>query len=433
MRTFVRVGNTFWLAVAALFTMLAVLCACETVQGDGWGQFLRAHNEGPLTWERFVGLVRYEHSHGNPRWGQVVVIVLYELRFVHVFITPLAIVVVLLASLVLICGRWPRPSDPNDTWLLVVVIALALTTTPQVGAIWFHRPTCSNYIYPLAVQLCWLIPYRFLVTRRAGSGPLAVNGMLAVGLLAGAGNEHTGIALGLAAAGACYLAWRRDRCVPTWAIAGVIGLAVGNAWLLRAPAQLARYGAIGAHESLAARFASRGVLGNLELPALLAAWLLPALILVMAAGLPALRHCKRAAVRGAQIYAGVACVILVTALASPKQVPRLLVAPAALIAIAIGVMLVEVMRVPPIARRVRIAVALIVALYFAIMLCIHVITRRDGDERIGLLLRAVPGSVVNVPAFTFSMPTPFSLGDDLRSGRLRRRIATGLDLREVNR
>lgn len=416
--------------LALLLGTLALLCASETVQGDTWWQFLRSQREGALTWERFVGLVEHQYRFANPRWGQLVLILANEYRFVQIIVTPLAIVGTLLGSFALIRGRWPRPSEPEDSWLLVIVVAIAMTTLPQVGAIWFQPPICSNYIYPLAVQLAWLAPYRFLASRPQQVGPLGTASMLVLGALAGAGNEHTGVALALAAIGACYLGWRRDRRVAAWSIAGFVGLVAGYLFLLTAPGQSVRYGGL-AEQSLFDHIIARGVLGNLELPGIFLAWLAPALILFAAVGVSALRRCTRAALHEALAFGALALITLLTALASPKQVARLLVAPSAFVAVAIGVILVDVSQVPAIARRLRIASISIITLWLVSLFAINVTTRIEGDERIRILTSAPPGSVARVPAFTFTRPTPFSLGDDFRSASVRKRVAVELGLQAI--
>ena len=418
--------RAFWLALAVLVGMLVVLCACETVQGDVWGHVLRARRDGPLTLARFAQLAHDEYLYNNPRWGQLALILACELRALHLVLTPLAIATVLLASAGLAVARWPRPSRPGDAWLLVQATALALVTTPQLGAIWLYRPTCCNYVYPLAVQLAWLMPYRSLAARPYGFRHATLV-MLAGGALAGAGNEHTGIALVLAAVAACVLAYRRDRRVPAWAVAGVSGCIAGYGYLLTAPGQHERYRGLADQLPLGER-----VVANLVLPAELLAWLAPAAILVACAA-PALRRCRRAVWCEAAVFGAIACVALATALASPKQVARLLLAPSALFAIGLGVVLVEASQLPAVARRVRVAASGIIALYAATLLVVQGVTRIEGERRVARLLAAPPGTAACVPPLTFSAPTPFSLGDDLRSARLRARVAAALGLTALER
>ena len=425
-----RPRRAFWLVLIVLVATLVVLCACEAVVGDSWGHVLRLRRDGPLTWQRFGELARDNHLHNNPRWGQLVLVATFEHRVLQLVLTPLAIASLLLATLALVRARLPRPSDPRDASLLLLVIALALVTTPQLGAIWFYRPTCCNYVYPLAVQLAWLVPYRVLAERHCEVPTLA---MVLGGVLAGAGNEHTGLALALAALVATALAYRRDRRVPLWALAGLVGVVVGYAYLLAAPAQLARYRGLAGDTTPLDRIAERGITGNLAVVAQLAAWLSPAVLLFAAAGVPALRRCPRAVWREAAIWCALACVVLATALASPKQVARLLLAPSALFAIGVGVVLVEVSQLPVVARRLRITATTIIALYGALLLLVQVVTYLEGRARMQRLLAAPPGSVVHVPALTFSRPTPFSAGDDFRSARQRARVAARLGVAAIVR
>src|SRR5262249_32935424 len=147
------------------------------------------------------------------------------------------------------------------------------------------RASCSNYIFPLVVQLTWLVPYRFLSARPATvAHPVAAAcAIVPLGVLAGAGNEHTAIGLALAAGAWMYVGWRRDCRVPAWTITGIVALVAGNLVLLTAPGQLVRYSGAG-HESFMHSIVHGGVVGNARTFGWLLAWASPMLVAIACVG-----------------------------------------------------------------------------------------------------------------------------------------------------
>jgi hypothetical protein len=432
----VRARLIFYGLLAGLVMTLAVICAWEPVQGDGWGHFVDARD--PLTWERFSRFARVSYLEGNPRWGQLALVLAYNSRFVAIVVSPLMIVAVLLGSMTLIRARWPRPSEPADAWLLLQVFATAVATMPQFGAIWFYRPNCTNYIYPLVVQLLWLVPYRLFAVRPStssrGIAALAAPGMLVLGAIAGAGNEHMGLGLGVAAGLGICAGWRRDRSVPVWAITGVIGLAAGYVALLTAPGQMMRYGGMAAEHSLIGGVIARGVFGNLAVLGRLLAWSSPMLIVLVLVARGALWDravWTRPLIRDVGAFLAVAAVMFATLMVSPRQASQLLLAPITMIELALGAILVELGKRHQLARRIRIASTAIAAIALIASLVIYGVTGREARGRLALLETAAPGSTVRVPAFTFSAPTPFAWGDDFRSALVTDRVARMFGLARV--
>jgi hypothetical protein len=430
----------FWSVLGVVVVTCAVVCAWEPVQGDGWGHFTEART--PLTWSRFVDLARWYHTAGNPRWGQLALTLTFAFPAIASVVSSLMIAGVVVASMTLVRARWPRPSARADTWLLVQVVAGAMLTTPQFGAIWFYRPNCTNYLYPLAVQLAWLVPYRLLAARRSGrrssrwTTPIAATGMLVLGAVAGAGNEHTGVGLGVGACVFAYAAYRRDRGLPLWAITGVIGLVLGTMALLDAPGQLVRYGGLGGERSALGVIVDRGVTGNLGVLGAVIAWASPLVVVVVCCAGRELRATwwrARKVIGDAGVFLAIAGVMVATLLASPKQPSRLLVAPEAMIAVALGVIVVELGRRHAIARRLRIVFAATVVIGLAGALAIARVTSIEAGARIARLDAAAPGAVVHVPRYTFSAPTPWSWGDDLRSAELAARVAQMFGLARIVR
>lgn len=423
----------FWAVIAATFVVLAVICGLEPPLGDGWGHFIGSRV--PITWDGFQEAMKMGYEHGNPRWGQIPLNLSYRAWWIPTLISPLMITSGLLCMTTILGARFPNPRDPKDTWLFIRVLATALATTPQVGAIWFYRPICTNYMYPLALQLLWLVPYRFLAARspnkKIGSLVLAI-AIVPVGLLAGAGNEHTGLGLAVAALVCIVIAARRDRMVPLWSLTGLAALVAGYVFLLTAPGQQMRYGGIAAQQtSVLDPIFERGVLGNLSALGLLLAWASPMLI-VVAASVRVERWIPSKAVRRQLlVYLGIGAIFFGTALLSPRLGSRLLLATSTVLALILGTIMIELEAHERAARWCRRACATIAIVFLAASLVVNVTTGIQGIERKRLLMTAPAGSVVHMPGYTFAAPTPFAWGDDLRNNTLRERTAKKIGLEKI--
>ena len=407
----------FYVLVVVLAITFAVICACEPVRADGWEQY-RAHLD-------LFAYAKRCYLHGNPRWGQLVLASMFRCRAIAICVTPLVIVATLFASMTLIRGRLPRARDPDDARLLVQVLATALLTTPAFGTIWFHRPNAANYLYPLLVQLVWLIPYRFLSLRRLDPAWWHALAIVPLGAFAGAGNEHTGIGLAIAGVACMSIAWRRDRQLPAWSILGVLALVAGYIALLAAPGQLERYNQLAMQHSALGRIAARGWAGNLRVVAAWLAWLAPMIALVAWIGGRSWRGrwLPRVSRRAIAACLAVAVVIVVTALAAPRVPARLLVAPSALVAIALGLFLVELATHAGKSRRLHLASIAISTSVLAVTLTIFVVTGLEGRARMRTLAAAPRGAIVCLRPYTFAKPTVFSVGDDLQNPTLAARVA----------
>ncbi len=423
----------FWAVLVATFVVLAVICGLEPPLGDGWGHF--SGSRSPFTWDGFAEAVKMAYEHGNPRWGQIPLSLSYRAWWIPTLISPLMIVSGLVATMALLRARWPNPRDPKDTWLFVRVLATALATTPQVGAIWFYRPICTNYMYPLALQLLWLVPFRFLAARapatKIGSLVLAI-AIIPLGALAGAGNEHTGLGLVLAALVCVVIAWKRDRMIPLWSLTGLAALIAGYVFLLTAPGQQLRYGGLAAQQSsLVEPLFDRGLLGNLGVLGLLLAWASPMLIVVAISIRAARWRPSPAITKQLLVYLGLAMIVFGTALLSPRLTARLLLATSTVLALALGTIMIELESHERAARWLRRACAVIAGVFFAAALVVNVTTGLQGRARLQQLTTAPAGTVVHIEPYTFAPATPFAWGDDLRNGSLRERTARRLGLEKI--
>ncbi len=426
-----------WAVILASYVVLAIICAAEPVLGDSWGHFARART--PLTWDGFVRSIETAYEHGNPRWGQIPLALSFRAWWIPALISPLAILGTLLAMTTLLRARWPDPRDPDDARLFVRVLAAAIATAPQLGAIWFYRPICTNYVYPLALQLLWLVPYRFLAARpgEKKSGSILISILIAIaivplGALAGAGNEHTGIVLAVAAIVCIVVAAKRDRTIPLWSVTGLASLIAGYVVLLTAPGQLERYRGVAAMQpSIIHSVIDRGVLANLGALGLLVAWASPMLIVVGVAVHRARWRPSPAVRARLYVYLVLGSVAFGTALLSPRFTPRLLLATSTILALALGTIMIELESHERAARWLRRACMAIVAVFFAASLVVHITTGVEGRERSDRLSRAALGAVVHVSPYTFVLPTPFSWGDDLRDVAVQKRTARKLGLAKI--
>lgn len=420
----------FFGVVGVLAITLVVICACEPVEGDGWRHYFAARE--PLSWDRFVAVAKGGYLHGNPRWGQLVLVAMFHAPVLSAIVTAVVIIGVLLLAMTLVRGRWPAPSDPADGWFFIQVLATVIVTTPQFGAIWFYRPNCANYVYPLLVQLAWLVPYRFLAARApavARSGWLAI-AMIPLGVIAGAGNEHTGIGLAVAALACMYIAWCRERSLPAWTISGLVALVAGYVALLAAPGQHERYGGLANEHGMLGRIEARGIAGNVGIILMLLVWTAPMIAVVLAIAGRKLRPLVSG--RAIAGFVAVAAVMVATCLASPRVPSRMLVAPATMVALALAAFMLELATDRAKAGWLRAVSLSISGGALAVTLAIFVVTGIEGRARLRQLETSPHGSVACVAPYTFAAPTPFAWGDDFRSPHVVARVARAFGLARID-
>jgi hypothetical protein len=422
-------GPWWWAAlVIPLWATLALCAHWEPVMRDGWGHldWYRAGNR--LGFGSLYAFYKEAYAAENPRLGQVFTLMSYAPGPYHAIVTPLVELGALGLLTALALGRWPRVRSADDARDAALVTAVVLACAPQVGALLCYRPFVGNYTWGLALNLLWLVPYRFerveARPRRDWLAPL----WLALGVAAGLCNEHTGLAVGGLGALASIEAARRRRLRP-WMIAGVVGLAAGYVLLLTAPGQHVRYAGLADQAGIAQRIAERGVAGNLRVLGFLALALLPALP-VVAIGLHARRTAPPARAEGGAAWvalalAGLACTA--TLLASPKLGPRLYLASVALIAAG----LVGWLRAQVTGRGLRRGLAVLavatIALVEVRLVTIHRAVGPLGVVRRDRIEHGAPGSVVHVPPYPYGSSRYF-LGDDFLVASLRQAIAGGYGL-----
>lgn len=392
-----------------------ILCThWEPVMGDGW------HHH---TWHRWYSLgagslyefARGIYLHENPRLGQVATLLSYTPGPYHVIVTPIVELSVLAMLTVLALGRWPSVRRSRDALVAAMIAGVIAICTPQIGPLLFYRPFTGNYVFGLALNLSWLVPYRLEVAaarpRRAWLAPV----MAVLGVAAGLSNEHTGLAF-LAMGGLATLVAVRRSGVRGWMIAGLLGLAVGYFLLLTAPGQQQRYLGLAREAGILERITERGVAGNLRVPLALAVALAPALALLgiglverWTAGAPGARDRLARWIPAVVALAGLTCAL--TLLASPKIGPRLYFASVALIAAGLAGWLAAQLRSAWAHRSCAILAVAALVYVEARFIATYRVVGPLGALRLERLERAAPGSVVTVPRYPVP-PSRYFLGDD---------------------
>jgi len=433
----------WWLAVLVPLWLVFTACAYwEPVAGDGWGNFAyyRTFEIGITSlWNEAVG----GWKSNNPRAGQLLTLLAYGPHVWHVVLTPLAELGLFALLAAIVRGRWPSLRRGDDLLLFVLIVALLGVCAPQFGMMLFYRPYAGNYTHALALNLLWLVPYRFAVEPdhgprlwrtgaahdRAWRGVARVPVMLALGFVAGFCNEHTGPAIGGAAALASVVAWRRGA-LRAWMLAGLIGFVAGFALLIFAPGQNLRYSGLATQASLLHRITARGVGGNLwviVLPILTMWPAVPAIALGLAArrtGAPLTR--TQRGVLAAAAAGGL--VIAVTLLGSPKIGYRLSFASNALWCAALASWVTD-----RCTGGWRIAAAALAGATLAFVLIMLFVTYRAvgpvGAARARAIAAGPPGTTVVVPRYPIDRSRWF-IGEDLDTG-LRDRVAVIFGLARI--
>jgi hypothetical protein len=382
--------------------------------GDGWHHhsWHRWYSPGVGSLYEFC---RGIYIHENPRIGQVATLLSYTPGPYHSIVTPIVELSVLAMLTVLALGRWPSIRRSRDALVAALIAAVLVICTPQIGPLLFYRPFTGNYVFSLALNLLWLVPYRLEVAAarpwRAWLAPL----MAVLGVAAGLGNEHTGLAF-LAMGGLATVVAARRSGVRGWMVAGLVGLAVGYFLLLTAPGQQMRYLGLAKQASIVERITERGVAGNLRVLGALALAMAPALVLLgiglverWTAGASLARERLARWVPAVVALAGVACML--TLLASPKIGPRLYFASVALVAAGLVGWLAAQLR--SLWAHCSCAILAAAALVYveARFIAAYRVVGPLGAVRLERLERAAPGSVVTVPRYPVP-PSRYFLGDD---------------------
>lgn len=405
----------------ALIGWTIAMCLLEPILFDGWfieqwlaqggsfTEYVRANWMGDLTW-------------GNPRIGQWITYATYDIAW-HVVLTPLIVLALFALLLVHLRGRWPDPA--RDGRVLLLLVGLAVLGQPQLGPVLFYRPFTANYVVGLVVQLAWLIPYRFALERVPGAVidrrlaiPKAL-GMLVLGAIAGACNEHTGPAL-VAATGVACMWLARKRSLRVWLVVGLVAFVAGYLAMMTAPAQATRYCGVG-EGSLVERITGRSLVGTLQIVfglLLRGKWMWIGLALAWIAV-----RTRPQRLRPALLWIALGAAISLTLLLSPKLGDRLLFAGLAFASLGVA-LIVEDLAVDRPRLRTAITLVTVGALGFGLArsLAVGAHVAADDTTRRARLAAAERGSIVKVQPHREPRSQWF-VGDDFTMDSLRHHVA----------
>ncbi len=384
-----------WAAVIVPLWITMILCThWEPVLRDGWGH-VAWHLDHSVTPGSLWTVLHDGWIGSNPRFGQTLTYVLYTPGPWHSIITPIAEIGLFYTLATLALGRWPSLRRADDALCFATVFAIAAICTPEFGAMLFYRPYVGNYVFGLAFNALWLVPYRMQFERALTPRRWWAPALFVLGLAAGNCNEHTGPAVLIVAAIAVARIVQRGDRARAWMIAGIAGMLAGYLLLIFAPGQHERYNHLAEVQGTLSLIADRGLGGNLRIigePLLYLAQALPWIVVArIFRGEPMASHRKYGAY-GALLVGAIAVLVL---MGSPKLGPRLYLATTCLGAVAIGSWVV----LSPARRALGALAGAVIAIVCIRCLMIYAPLGDAGAARVVAMTGAKPGDKLVFPAY----------------------------------
>jgi hypothetical protein len=313
----------------------------------------------------------------------------------------------------------------------------------NIGPMLFYRPYFGNYVVGFLPYLWLLLPYRFAFERLWKQGKTTdrpatskvsrrliqvalVLGMFVVAVAAGLTNEHTGpaIMVGLL----FFVAHQRYRKQPVtaWMLAGIAGIAVGFIALYQAPGQNVRYLGAG-KQAVLELIASRSLLSNVTIVALVALPLLVSLIAVLATR----SRISSGSTKMLIIWCGAtALTMAVTLLASPKTGLRLYWAPTMLLIVATASWLLPRCSQPMFVSWINVSSAAVILIHCIAFLVVVRQRHNEWQHRFALLASAPASSSLALPEYT-SHSQHWIMLDDLARPSVRNTLSKHFALADV--
>jgi len=428
-----------------LFTavQIAYVTNHEPYAFDAWNVSVDTGAKAP-TIGRFFSFWHQQYTSSNPRIGQPLTYLAYKLGGCAELGNVIAFFALVLGGFVLGTGRWPSRRSGRDAATLAIGTGFMWFASPNLPAYFFCRAYATNYFWAAAIQLWFLVPFRFYARGGDPRNPLAYVAFAALGVAAGMGNEHVGPTLLLFVAAYAVWLWRSQRRVSPFLSVGSIGALVGYALLFFAPGQGHRYDNMAEHFSVVQQITVRGLAGNMDIfmnDLFAAAPLLILVLCIVALGLvtenraevglgEAREHQRRAlSYVGLMLVAGM--LITITVFASPKLGPRFYIH--SMLLLLSGVMAVsQAFLSRPRSFAPFVALALVASIYAAgRTIPMYSRLARDSAERLEQLQTTPPNGDVTLQAWEQIPEEWWFLGDDLRDQKKQEMVATYFGLHRV--
>lgn len=188
-----------------------------------------------LTWSgKFVGHFMSRALLRGPAW-------------LHPLLTPIMFLALIAGGVLLSLGaKW---RERLRAWHIAVLAGLVWFALPAFGTVFFWRTGTPDYGYSLTWATLFLVPYRFWADKTDFRMPWGI-AFVIPGLLAGWSNENVGMLVLLTAIGVTVFHRRAAGRTPLWAVAGIVGAALGWGLMMGAPGNAVRLAAIGGADKI---------------------------------------------------------------------------------------------------------------------------------------------------------------------------------------
>ena len=179
------------------------------------------------------------YVHNNPRFGQILTLVVYTPGPWHAIFTPVVELSLVYVLTLMALGRRPSFQRTDDALMFATIFGMIALTAPLIGQLLFYRPFTGNYLF-VCIGLAVLVPYHLHAATPQPRRWWWIAIMLVGGAIAGLCNEHTGPAtVAYRVRDPGVLATR--RAADGLMIAGLVGVIAGGLALYFAPGQDVRY------------------------------------------------------------------------------------------------------------------------------------------------------------------------------------------------
>jgi hypothetical protein len=221
-----------------LVVILGVMLALNRLAPMMADDFCYAASTPAEVWQKAVNA----YLTFNGRFFVHAVVPLFTIPPQWVFDVVNTLVFGLFALLVTVLARGAALRRTDVPWMFSAGFFLLWFGLPDFGQSMLWLMGAANYLWNNTLVLAYLVPYRFLwdgrdLFTRARWLRIAFP---VFALTSGCTNENTAATAWLLAALVVMIGWRRSRRVPPWALAGLVGHALGFAAMVFSPGHHAR-------------------------------------------------------------------------------------------------------------------------------------------------------------------------------------------------